>query len=267
LNPARLGNDLWRERAILLRFALREVSQRYRGARLGVAWMFLQPLFLLAVYTVAFSLIMKLRWPESQRPGWGEVAMAVYCGLTAFGVLSECASRAPMLLVENQSYVKRARFPLQLLPVCVVLSASFHALANLAVLTLLGWIRDGFYAPSLLAPLFLTPLILVSWGVALLLAVLGPMLRDLRQFVPPILLAISFLTPVVYSPRLVPARLQWLVLGNPLAFTITSIRGLVLWRGAADWAGLGVWSLIGAAFLVGANAIFMRLKYDVTDLV
>jgi lipopolysaccharide transport system permease protein len=267
LNPARFANDLWRRRVILLRFAVREVSQRYRGARLGVAWIFLQPLFLLAVYTIAFSLILKLKWPESQRAGLGEVAIAVYCGLTAFGVLSECASRAPSLLLENQSYVKRATFPIQMLPVCVVLSASFHGLVNLAVLTVLGWLTGGFYAPALLAPIFLVPLILLSCGVALLLAVMGPIFRDIRQFIPPILLAVSFLTPLVYSPSLVPARLKWLVTGNPLAFTITSIRQLVLWHGAGDWTALGIWMVICAGFLVGAYAVFMRLKYEVTDLV
>ena len=267
LNPARFGNDLWKGRAILVRFALKEVSQRYRGARLGVLWIFLQPLFLLAVYTVAFSLIMKLKWPESQRAGLGEVAMAVYCGLTAFGVLNECASRAPTLLMENQSYVKRARFPFQMLPLCVVLSASFHGLVNLAVLMVLGWLTGGFYAPALLAPLFLVPLILLSCGVALLLAVIGPIFRDLRQFIPPMMLAISFLTPMVYSPSLVPARLKWLVLGNPLAFTITNIRQLVLWRGAGDWGALGIWTVICAGFLVGAYAVFMRLRYEITDLI
>lgn len=267
LNPARFANDLWQGRAVLVRFAAREVSLRYRGARLGAAWIFLQPLFLLAVYTVAFSLIMKLKWPESQRAGLGEVAMAVYCGLTAFGVFSECASRAPTLLMENQNYVKRARFPVQMLPVCVALSASFHGLVNLAVLIMLGWIVGGFYAPALLAPIFLMPLILLSCGVALLLAVTGPIFRDLKQFIPPVLLAISFLTPMVYSPRLVPERLKWLVIGNPLAFAITSIRELVMWRGAGDWAALGIWMVIGAGFMVGAYAVFMRLKYEVTDLV
>jgi lipopolysaccharide transport system permease protein len=148
-----------------------------------------------------------------------------------------------------------------------VLSASFHGLVNLAVLTVLGWLIGGFYAPALLAPIFLVPLILLSCGVALLLAVTGPIFRDIRQFIPPILLAISFLTPLVYSPSLVPGRLKWLVAGNPLAFTITSVRQLVLWRSAGDWAALGIWMVISTGFLVGAYAVFMRLKYEVTDLI
>ncbi|MDB6022864.1 MAG: sugar transporter permease [Pedosphaera sp.] len=267
LNPLRLGADLWRARAILVLFAGKEVAQRYRGSRLGVVWIFLQPLFLLAVYTVAFGLILKTHWPESQRSGLGEVAMAVYCGLTAFGILSECSSRAPMLLLENSSYVKRALFPIQMLPVCVVLSASFHGVVNLAILTLLGWLLSGMYAPALLAPLVLLPLVLLSCGATLLLAAIGPIFRDLRQFVPPALLAISFLTPMFYSPSLVPARLDWLVRANPLAFTITSIRRLVMWRDSCDWTAWGIWTLLCAAFMVSAYAIFMRLRHEVTDLV
>src|SRR5579884_3666361 len=135
LNPLRLGRELWCARAVLLQFAGKEVLQRYRGSRLGVVWIFLQPLFLLAIYTIAFGVIMKPKWPESAGMGLGGVAMAVYCGLTAFGIFSECSSRAPMLLLENTSYVKRALCPIQMLPVCVVLSASFHGVVNLAILT------------------------------------------------------------------------------------------------------------------------------------
>ncbi len=267
LNPVLLGRELWQARAVLFRFAGKEVLQRYRGSRLGVAWIFLQPLFLLAVYTIAFGIIMKPKWPEMQQSGLGQVAMAVYCGLTAFGILSECASRAPMLLLENASYVKRALFPIQMLPLCVVLSASFHGLVNLGILTALGWMLGGIYTPALLAPLMLLPLILLSCGVTLLLAAIGPIFRDLQQFVPPVLLGVTFLTPMFYSPSLVPARLAWLVRANPLAFTITSIRQLVMWRGSCDWTAWGGWMLLCAGFMVGAYAIFMRLRHEVTDLV
>jgi lipopolysaccharide transport system permease protein len=267
LNPAQLGRDLWGARAILLRFSGREVSQRYRGSRLGGIWIFLQPLFLLAVYTIAFGLIVKTKWPESRRAGLGEVAMAVYCGLTAFGILSECASRAPTLLAQNQGYVKRAMFPVQMLPLCVVLSAAFHALVNLVILIVLGWLVGGIYAPALLAPLVLVPLILFSCGITLVLSAIGPMYRDLRHFIAPALLAVSFLTPLVYSPSIVPQRLQWLVLWNPLAFTITSIRRLVMWQGGCDWLAWGLWLAVGAGFMVWAYALFMKLRHEVTDLV
>jgi lipopolysaccharide transport system permease protein len=259
--------ELWASRAVLYQFAGKEVLQRYRGSRLGVVWIFLQPVFLLAIYTIAFGVIMKPRWPESQGMGLGGVAMAVYCGLTAFGIFSECSSRAPMLLLENTSYVKRALFPIQMLPVCVVLSASFHGIVNLAILTGLGWMFSGFYAPALLAPIVLLPLILLSCGTALLLAAVGPIFRDLRQFIPPLLLALSFLTPMFYSPKIVPDRLSLLVNANPIAFTISNIRQLVMWHGSCDWLAWGGWTLACAAYMVWAYAIFMRLRHEVTDLV
>lgn len=267
LNPLRLTREFWRARAVLFQFAGKEVLQRYRGSRLGVFWIFLQPIFLLAVYTIAFGVIMKTKWPESQHAGLGVVAMAVYCGLTAFGIFSECTARAPMLLLENTSYVKRALFPIQMLPVCVVLSAGFHGIVNLAILTCLGWVTSGFYAPALLAPLVLLPLVLLSCGVTLLLAAVGPIVRDLRQFIPPMLLAVSFLTPMFYSPHSVPARLGWLVNANPLAFTITSIRQLVMWHGSCDWLLWGIWTFVCAGFMISAYAIFMRLRHEITDLV
>jgi lipopolysaccharide transport system permease protein len=181
--------------------------------------------------------------------------------------VSECASRAPTLLAQNQGYVKRAMFPVQMLPLCVVMAAAFHALINLVILIAIGWLIGGIYPSALLAPLVLVPLILFSCGLTLVLTAIGPMYRDLRHFIAPALLAVSFLTPLVYSPSIVPPRLHWLVLWNPLAFTITSIRNLVMWRGECDWQAWGLWLVVGAAFMVWGYALFMKLRPEVTDLV
>ena len=267
LNPVRLCRDLWSQRVILFHFARRDIAQRYRGARFGVLWAFAQPLFLLCVYTLAFGIIMQLRWPESRSPSLSEYAMALYCGLAVFTILSECVSRAPALLMENRSYLKKAMFPVQVLPFCVVLAAVFHGVINLAVLTGLSSFINGFHVATLALPLVLAPLCLLTCGLTLLLSCWGVLFRDLQQMTAPVLLALFFLSPIVYSPSIVPARWGWVIRLNPLAFTITSVRDLIMWKGSLNWCELGVWTLLCFGFFMFGFAVFMRMKSPVTDRV
>ena len=53
---------LWRHRELVGELARREFSGRYRGSFGGAAWSFAQPLLLLAIYTVAFGVILQARW-------------------------------------------------------------------------------------------------------------------------------------------------------------------------------------------------------------
>ncbi len=48
--------------------AQREVLGRYKGSFMGLAWSFLTPLLMLAVYTFIFSVVFKARWGDGGEP-------------------------------------------------------------------------------------------------------------------------------------------------------------------------------------------------------
>ena len=55
----------WSHRQLILQMARRDVMGRYRGSFLGLAWSFITPLLMLAVYTFLFGVIFKARWGAS----------------------------------------------------------------------------------------------------------------------------------------------------------------------------------------------------------
>ena len=65
----------WRHRELLLELVKRDLWGRYRGSFGGLAWSFAQPLFLLAVYTLAFGVILRMRWGFGG--GTGDYALMV----------------------------------------------------------------------------------------------------------------------------------------------------------------------------------------------
>ena len=164
-----------RDRDLVIELLKREFSGRYRGSFGGLAWSFVQPLFLLAVYTVAFGVILKSRWGLSG--GTADYALLLFAGLIVFNACAECLAKAPTLITESPNFVKKVVFPLEILPWVMALTAMVHALVGVAVWFLghlllrgaLPW--TAVFFPLVLACFF--PLLLgIGWLLAALVEVL-----------------------------------------------------------------------------------------------
>ncbi len=101
---------------------------------LGLAWSFINPLVLLLVYTFVFGVVFKQRWGGADSGGLAGFGLVLFAGMIAFGIFSECTTRAPGLIVSTPNYVKRVVFPLELMPLSVLGSALFHAVVSLVML-------------------------------------------------------------------------------------------------------------------------------------
>src|SRR6266496_546081 len=114
LNPITMACNLWRHRDLIRQFTRREIEGRYRGSFLGLFWSFVNPLVLLLIYTFIFGVVFQARWGQSANQSLGQFALVLFCGLTAFGVFSECISRAAGMIVGVPNYVKKVVFPLEI---------------------------------------------------------------------------------------------------------------------------------------------------------
>ncbi|TJX47241.1 MAG: ABC transporter permease, partial [Mesorhizobium sp.] len=129
---------LLRHITLTLPLIRREIAGRYRGSVFGLLWSLLNPLFMLAVYTFVFGVVMKSRWtiPDQQSAthSTGEFAVILFCGLIVFQFFAEVVSLAPGLIVNNANYVKKIVFPVQILPLVSAGAALFHTAVSLLVL-------------------------------------------------------------------------------------------------------------------------------------
>lgn len=241
---------------LLLSLIRREVVGRYRGSALGLVWSLLNPLFMLAVYTFVFGVVMKSRWtmPDQQSAthSTGEFAVILFCGLIVFQFFAEVVSQSPVLIVGNTNYVKKIVFPIQILPVVSAGAALFHAAVSLLVLLVFAYVVfGGIPATVVFAPVVFAPLVILVLGIAWILASIGVYFRDMSQIVAPLVTATMFLSPVFFQRTSLPVWLQpWLSL-NPLAIPVESFRDVVLFGVQPNWAALADYSLVAivAAFL------------------
>lgn len=256
---------LWRNRSLVLELTRREFSGRYRGSFGGIVWSFAQPLFLLAVYTLAFGVIFKARWGFSG--GTGDYALMLFAGLIVFNAFAECLAKAPTLISASPNFVKKVVFPLETLPWVMALTAIVHALIGVAVWFAGYLILVGIPSPgTLLFPLVLACFFPLLLGLGWLLSAAGVVVRDISQFTTMVSHALLFLTPIFYSIDAVPSLLHGLLLVNPLTFLVEELRRVLVHGKLPLFGGLAVYFLLSSLFAWVALQFFRRLRPRFADM-
>lgn len=227
-SPRELVASFWRNRALIYALSKREVAGRYRGSHLGILWSFINPLFMLIIYTFVFGVIFKARWSE-QSDSKTEFALILFAGFLIFNLFSECVNKAPALILSNVSYVKKIVFPLEILPWVNLYSALLHGL-----ISLLAWIMAYsllFGAPQLTAlylPLIILPLCFMVMGLSWVLASLGVYLRDIGQFIGVFISASMFMSPIFFPLSALPEQFRFIFELNPLTPAIEMTRDVLI---------------------------------------
>lgn len=229
VSPREMVASLWRNRALVTALTKREVMGRYRGSMFGILWSFINPVFMLVVYTFVFSVVFKARWVGGS-DSKTEFALILFSGLMVYSLFADCVNRAPSLLLANVNYVKKVVFPLEILPLITLLTALFHLLISLIVWLIFYVLFFGapHYSITLL-PLVLLPLVLFTMGLSWVLTSLGVYLRDISQMVGVITTALMFLSPIFYPISALPSEFQTLMHLNPLTLVIESTRDVLVW--------------------------------------
>ncbi len=266
--PSSLFAGFWRERRLIGQLIRREVLGRYRGSMMGVAWSFLYPVLMLAVYTFVFSVVFEAKWPgmlEGQSKS--RFALLLFIGVIAHGLLAEAITKAPGLIVGNANYVKKVVFPLETLGWSLVGSAAFHATVSILMLLGAKWLLEG-WVPLTAAwlPVILLPLGFFALGAAWLLASLGVFIRDIAQLTGVFATVLMFLAPVFYPIDALPEAYRAWVYANPLTVAIEQSRAALFADTAPDAAVLLGYYAIGLAVMAFGYWWFQKSRRGFADV-
>lgn len=269
-HPASLRNLLtsfWFNRHLIWQMSRREVVGRYRGSVMGLAWSFFNPIFMLAVYTFVFSVVFKARWGVGGDESKTQFAVVLFVGMIVSALFAEVLNRAPGLILANINYVKKVVFPLEILPVVSMGAALFHSLASMLVLLLAFVMFNGYlHWTAILMPLILFPLVVLTVGLAWILASLGVFLRDVGQTIGIITTVMMFLAPVFYPITAVPGKFRPFIMANPLTFMIEQSREVLIWGHFPNWSGLGIYALVAMGVAWIGFAWFQKTRKGFADV-
>jgi lipopolysaccharide transport system permease protein len=268
ISPLALSKGFWRNHQLIVQMTKREVMGRYKGSTIGLAWSFFNPVLMLIVYTFVFSEIFKSRWggvggDESKT----QFAVLLFVGMIVLNLFSEVINRAPSLIISNVNYVKKVVFPLEILPIVAMGAALFHSLISLCVLLAAFVLFNSYLQWTVVfTPLVLLPLIILTTGLAWILAAIGVYLRDVGQTIGLITTVLMFLSPVFYPVTAVPERFRAMMMANPLTFIIEQMREVLIWGHLPNWAGLGIYTLVALIIAWAGYALFQKTRKGFADV-
>ena len=223
----------------------RDILSRYRGSFGGTLWTFLNPLLLMATYFFVFGVVLRTKFgADTSRTGF---VLYFLAGMLPWLAFSEAVGRAPYVILEYRSFVKKIVFPLETLPVNLVISGAVTEAFGLVIFTIgLLAVRGAIPASVLWLPLLLIPQILFTAGLAWILAATGVYVRDLGQVTGYLLTLWFFLTPICYPESSLPASAVPILRFNPLFVLVRAYRAVFLENQAPSVRGLlGLWIVSG----------------------
>ena len=246
---------------LLYQLTQREIKSRYKQSFVGYAWVLINPLTQMLVYTFIFSVI--FRFPTNNIP----YPVYLYAALLPWTALQTTISSAANSLVGNSVLLRKVAFPREIIVYSVVISKIIDFLFASLVFFLLVLFFQVPLAITTLAfiPLFILQITLVT-GLSLLLATLNLFFRDIQYLTNLFLMIWLYMTPIVYPLSLVPDKWISLYKLNPMVGIVEGYRS-ALFGYPFEW-GIIAWSTFCSLVvcLLGF-VIFKHLEKYFADIV
>jgi ABC-2 type transport system permease protein len=224
--PRALTDDWSRFWHLTYNIARNEFKLRFFGSALGYAWQLVRPLMLFGVLLFIFSYVAKV----SDAPYYG---VALLSGIVLFTFFAESTSGAVRSVVDRENLVRKIHFPRLVIPLSVVLLASFNLVLNLIVVLVFA-LAEGVHpmASWVQLPLILGMLAVYCTGLSMLLSALFVQFRDIQpiwEVVTQVLFyASGILIPVELISEKVSATVFHLIMLNPLAIIVEQFRHAII---------------------------------------
>ena len=218
----------------------RAIRTDYLENLTGFAWLVIQPLLLLAVYSFVFTTIFKARVPDSGGIGFVPYLAIAFWPWTAF---SESVLRASNSVSANAALIGKVAIPSEMIPLSTVTATIvMHMAGYLAVLLVIQLLGTPVFWPGLLLALpLLFLLFLFAAGLALLISALQVFIRDVAQILPPLMTFWFFTTPILYSSSVLPEKFAVAMKFNPMTWYVERLRDFLLYRDfTLSWYDLAV---------------------------
>ena len=254
--------DIWKCRFFWLSLVRMDLRTRYRGSVIGLGWSLLQPICMTIILCIVFSTLFKQDIKD--------FAPYLMTGLAFWAYLQSVTSQACQCFFQGQSYIRQFPAPMAIYPLRSTLGGAFHfCLAMLLVLALAAGLR-GLDSLNPVALLALIPAMLVmlalGWSLSVLFGLATVRFRDTNHLTDIALQGLFYLTPIMYTPKLLEGRgrLNLLMGYHPLVAFLNLLRIPIL---DGVWPDATVWASALAVVLVTGTAATLAMNHEERKLI
>lgn len=254
--------ELIQYRELIRNLVSRDLKVRYRNSALGFLWSLLNPLAMMAVFTVVFTFMMPNDTVD-------RFPVFVLCALLPWNFFRDSVMGSITSIVSNSSLIKKVYFPREVLPLSAILSNLINFLLALTVLFAMFFVfRVRLTRWALLLPLVIFTQLLFTLGLGFMLSTANVFYRDTAMIMDVVMLAWFFVTPIFYPIDILPQHRLVLGLGlnihrltyilNPMASLISTYR-VILFHGACPAPDFFLRTFVTSLLtLIVGQLVFMR---------
>lgn len=256
-------SELWRFRELLFFLVWRDVKVRYRQTVLGIAWAILQPVMMMAVFTMFFGRLAGL--PSAGLP----YPLFALAGLLPWMFFASGVASAGNSVVGAERLITKIYFPRLAIPIAAIGVAAVDFCIAIGVLGVsMAWYGVMPGAACLLAIPIGFVIALAGFGFGTGLAALNVRYRDFRYVIPFMVQFWMFATPTVYMqpPADSSGVMSVLMWANPLTALIGGFRDACLGL-PIPWEQLALATAIVVVAAAVGTAYFRKVEDDFADLI
>ncbi|MCH7552765.1 MAG: ABC transporter permease [Chloroflexi bacterium] len=260
---ASLGlRDLWAYRELVLFLAWRDVKVRYKQSILGIAWVVVQPVVTMIIFSLIFGQLAKL--PSEGVP----YPLFVYAGILPWLLFSQSLTRSAQSVVGNANLIKKVYFPRLVIPTASTLAVLIDFVVAFGVyVVLMGYFAHAPTLAVLTLPLFVALGLAAALGVGLWLAALNARYRDVAHAIPFLVQAWMFASPVAYATSLVPDSWRLVYAINPMVGVVDGFRWALVDGASGPGAVLAVSASVTAFLAVTGLWYYRQTEKTFADVV
>lgn len=214
--------EIYTYKEMIRSWTKKELKTRYKGSFLGFLWTFVNPLMQLIIYSIIFPFILKINEEN--------YAMFLFVALVPWNYFTSCLQGSCGLIVANSNLVTKVYFPREVLPLSYSLSGLFNMIFSYVIVFPMLMIFGIKITWNILwLPILMLTQTMMCVGFALLFSSINVYFRDLEYFIGIALMALYFMTPIMYNISSMPPKMHIFLRINPMTSFVELYRDITFY--------------------------------------
>ncbi len=259
------ARNLIERRALIWQLVRRDFQQRYVGSAAGWLWGVVHPIVQLVVWVFVFQVCLKMTLPADAVTQ--NYPLYLFVGYLPWTLFQDTVMRSASGLVDHANLITKTIFPSEVVSVAIFFSSLIHHMIGVGLAVIAIAVFQHTFSPLIIVlPIYMLFVGLLGVGVGWVVSSLHVYLRDTGQVLSIIMTLWLWMTPIMISEDLIPARFRFIIIGNPMSWVVRAYRERLLSTQWPQWNELGVLALYSAIVFVVGGLFFRHLKRGFADV-
>lgn len=251
---------------LAFQFAARDFKERYIGMGLGQLWFILHPIIMIAIYSILFSELMKLKGNVYDNPY--SYSIYVVSGILAWMSFSTVINRQHNIFTARAGFIKKINVPVYTYQLSIIITEflvfSISMFLGMIFLLIVGY-------PVSITFLWLFPIMILqvifAFGFGVILSLFSPFIKDLKVVVPIAIQLWFWLTPIIYMKDTIESKYPWILVYNPFYQYVHLYQDIFVYSKAPTVDSIITITMISLTTIIVAGYLYKKMVSTIKDII